>query len=169
MDIVYAVQSPAAGVARIRLTVDGLDGDVLAVAVDTAPWAWAAAGDVLLREDSRTARQARAAAEVALCRHPGATAAVAAHPHGYVISTRTRTSMVEAKPRGRERDCWSSRLRAVCGFACAGVTRFGVEGLSFGEMAGAFLLATAAQFDPAEGGEELSGVEGGIERSHRAQ
>lgn len=167
MDIVYAVHGHTPGVARIRLWISGFDGDVLAVAADTVSPAWVAAGDLLLREDSQTAAEARNAAEAALSLHPGATAAIAAHPHGYVFSTRTKTSAVTAKPRFTPAG-WNSRLRAVSGVVGARDAHFGEEGLSFGEMAGAFLLSAVLPFDAAERGQDLGGVVGGIECPHRS-
>ncbi len=165
MDIVYAVHGHAPGVARLRIRIDDSDGDVLAVAVDTVPPAWAAAGDVLLREDSETAALARVAARTALIRHPGATAVIAAHPAGHVMATRARTLVVAAKRRPRP-ESWSSRLSVLLG---TGNAQLGVEGTSFGEAAGAFLLSAALKFDVAERGEDLCRVVRGIERPHRTQ
>lgn len=163
MGTVYAVHSPAPGVARISLRVDGRDGDVLAA----VPGAWARAGDILLLEDGRNGGRARIAAEGALRRHPGATVVIVVHPDGYVIANRTRTAVIAVKPRRPEREDWTSRLRAVSGLTGVGVVPLGVEGLSFGEMAGAFLLSAALQFDAAENGQDLGGVVRGIECPHR--
>lgn len=164
MGIVYAVHSPAPGVARIRLRIDGLDGDVLAA----VPGAWARAGDILLLQDVRTGGRARIAAEDALNRHLGATVAIVVHPDGYVIADRAKTVSMAVKSRRSEQEDWTSRLRAVSGSTGVGVAPVGVKGLSFGEMAGAFLLSAALQLDVAERGQDLGGVVRGIECSHRS-
>ncbi len=167
MTIVGSVHRLVPGVARIRLHVNDFAGDALVVAVDAVPEGWAAAGDVLLREDRETAHAAQSVVGGALRRRPGASAAVAAHPGGYVIATRTAgITAVATEPR-RSPERWSTRLSSVAEFDGSGITQFGVEGSSFGEVAAALLLAAVLQLDLSEGGEDFSCVVRGIECPYR--
>ncbi len=167
MTILGSVHRLVFGVARIRLYIDDFAGDALIVAVDAVPEGWAAVGDVLLREDCETADEAQCVASGALRRWPGASSAVAAHPGGYVIATRTTgITAVATEPR-RSPERWSTRLSSVAEFDGSGITQFGVEGSSFGEMAGALLLAAVLQLDLSEGGEDFSCVVRGIECAYR--
>lgn len=168
MTIMCAIDGKAPGVARVRIRANDLrQGDVLVVAIDAASAAWRAAGDVLLHEDRDTAAKARIVVESGLVLQSGASAAICVYSDGFVIATRTQgVSVLEVKLR-RPSGGWCSRLNSIAGvereFVGTGIAQFEVEGSSFSEMAGAFLLVAALQLDMPERGENFRGVVRGSE------